>query len=85
MTGGAFTLGGNAITLGGPINTTAMTAGTLVDTISLQLDLIAPRTITTATNHGLTISGLVNDTSGTNSGGITKSGVATLLLSNDLE
>lgn len=84
-TGGAFTLGGNLITLGGAINTTAMTtgAGTLVDTISLQLDLIAPRTVTTATNHGLIISGLVNDTSGTNSGGITKSGVATLLLSND--
>jgi fibronectin-binding autotransporter adhesin len=84
VTGGAFTLGGNAITLGGPINTTAMTAGTLVETISLQLDLIATRTITTATNHGLTISGLVNDTSGTNSAGITKTGVATLLLSNDL-
>jgi fibronectin-binding autotransporter adhesin len=82
-TGGAFTLAGNTITLGGPINTTAMTTGTLVDTISLQLDLIANRTITTATNHGLIMSGLVNDTSGTNSAGITKVGVATLLLSND--
>ena len=60
-----------------------MTTGTLVDTISLQLDLTAARTITTATNHGLTISGLINDTSGTNSAGITKSGGATLLLSND--
>jgi fibronectin-binding autotransporter adhesin len=83
-TGGNFTLGGNATTLGGPITTTAMTTGTLVDTISLQLDIAANRTITTATNHGLIISGLVNDTSGTNSGGITKVGVATLLLSNDL-
>ena len=60
-----------------------MTAGTLVDTISLQLNMVANRTITTATNHGLTISGLINDTSGTNSAGITKSGVATLLLSNN--
>jgi autotransporter-associated beta strand protein len=84
VTGGAFTLGGNSITLGGPINTTALTTGTLVDTISLQIDVSATRTITTATNHGLTISGLVNDTSGANSGGITKTGVATLLLSNDL-
>jgi fibronectin-binding autotransporter adhesin len=83
VTGGAFTLAGNAITLGGAITTTAMTTGTLVDTISLQLNLSALRTITTATNHGLTISGLINDTSGTNSGGITKSGVATLLLSNN--
>lgn len=83
VTGGAFTLDGNAITLAGAINTTPMTTGTLIETISLQLDLIAPRTITTATNHGLTISGLINDASGTNSGGITKSGVATLLLSNN--
>jgi autotransporter-associated beta strand protein len=83
-TGGAFTLDGNAITLGGAITTTAMTTGTLVETISVQLDLSATRTITTATNHGLTISGLVNDTSDTNSAGIIKTGVATLLLSNDL-
>ncbi|MEY3896669.1 MAG: hypothetical protein RLZZ214_2189, partial [Verrucomicrobiota bacterium] len=83
VTGGAFTLGGNAITLGGSITTTAVTTGTLVDTISLQLDMVANRTITTATNHGLTISGLINDTSGTNSAGITKTGVATLLLSNN--
>ncbi len=82
-TQGAFTLGGNAITLGGSITTTAVTSGTLVDTISLQLNLIATRTITTAASHGLIISGLINDTSGTNSAGITKSGGATLQLSND--
>jgi autotransporter-associated beta strand protein len=82
VTGGAFTLGGNAITLGGSITTTAMTTGTLVDTISLQINLGATRTITTATNHGLTISGLINETV-VGSGGITKAGVATLLLSNN--
>jgi autotransporter-associated beta strand protein len=83
-TQGAFTLGGNAITLGGNIATTQVTGGgSLVDTISLQLDLTAGRTITTATSHGLTISGLIKDTSGTSSAGITKSGVATLQLSND--
>jgi fibronectin-binding autotransporter adhesin len=82
VSGGAFILAGNAITLGGAINTTAMTTGTLIDTISLQLNLTAPRTITTATNHGLTISGLVSETV-VGSGGITKSGVATLLLSNN--
>lgn len=82
VTGGAFTLGGNAITLGGAITTTAMTTGTLVETISLQLNLGATRTITTATNHGLTISGLINETVA-GSGGITKTGVATLLLSNN--
>jgi fibronectin-binding autotransporter adhesin len=83
VTGGAFTLEGFGITLGGAITTTAMTTGTLVDTISLlQLDLSASRTITTATNHGLIISGLVNETV-VGSGGITKSGVATLLLSNN--
>jgi fibronectin-binding autotransporter adhesin len=82
VTGGAFTLGGNAITLGGAITTTAVTTGTLSDTISLQLNVGATRTITTAASHSLTISGLINETV-VGGGGITKAGGATLLLSNN--
>ena len=50
-----FTLSGNRITLGGNIATTAASAA-LADTISLAMILSANRTITTNTNHNLTIS-----------------------------
>jgi autotransporter-associated beta strand protein len=78
---GAFTLGGNAITLGGSIVTTAMTTGSLTDIINLQLNVAATRTVTTQANHNLTINGLINETTA-GSGGITKTGGATLTLAN---
>jgi autotransporter-associated beta strand protein len=70
----AFTLSGNAITLGGNIVTTAATAA-LTDTISLAMALNAARTITTNTNHHLTISGVI---SGANN--LTKNGAGILTL-----
>ena len=73
----SFTLGGNSVTLGGDITTTAATSGSLTDTISLALILSDSRTITTNASHHLTISGVI---SGTNFG-ITKAGSGILTLS----
>ena len=79
--GGNFTLAGNAITLGGAITTTAnSTAGAMLDTISLNMILGGNQTITTNSNHALTISGLISD--GGNGYGITKNGTDTLTLTN---
>lgn len=81
-----FTLGGNAITLGGNITTTAPATSTasLTDTINLELILNGTRTITTGLNgtlaHNLLVSGLISETGG--SQGLIKAGGATLTLSN---
>ncbi len=77
---GAFTLNGNAITLGGNITTTATTSGTLTDTINLGLRLNANRTVTTNANHHLNITGPV--TSDNNARTLIKAGEGTLTLSN---
>lgn len=81
VTGGAFTLNGNAITLGGSIVATAVTTGSLTDIINLQLNVAATRTITTQASHNLTINGQINETT-VGAGGITKTGGALLTLSN---
>jgi autotransporter-associated beta strand protein len=73
-----FTLSGNRITLGGDIATTAMTSGSLTDTISLAMILSASRTITTNTNHNLTISGVISESGGARV--LTKAGAGTLTL-----
>nr|MCU0781327.1 autotransporter-associated beta strand repeat-containing protein [Akkermansiaceae bacterium] len=73
----AFTLGGNSITLGGNISTTAATSGSLTDTINLAVILNATRTVTTNTNHNLTINGVISQSAAS---GLTKAGAATLTL-----
>ncbi|MGB6223679.1 beta strand repeat-containing protein [Haloferula sp.] len=70
---------GNGITLGGGIVTE--TASTLItDTIGFDIILNANRTITTKTNHNLTITGIISqDASNRN---LSKAGAGTLTLSN---
>lgn len=92
-----FTLGGNAITLSGGItnavvgqpNVVGNTAIDITDTISSNLILSSPQTITTNTgggtggnrvSHNLTISGGISD--GGAGHGLTKAGGAVLTLSN---
>ncbi len=64
----AFTLNGNAITLGANIVATAISAspspvGTpITDTINLDLILNGNRTVTTNGNHSVTINGIINET-----------------------
>jgi autotransporter-associated beta strand protein len=74
----AFNLTGSRITLVGNINTTAASSA-LTDTISLAMILNGNRTITTNTNHNLTLSGIISETGGSRS--LTKAGAATLTLS----
>ncbi len=80
LNGQSFILGGNSITLGGAITTTATAAATdiITDTISLNMILSATRTVTTNTRHNLTISGNISESSA--GFGITKAGAATLNL-----
>ena len=60
VAGQAFTLGGNAIDLGGDITAVAA-AGTINDTISLPVELVgAERSINLNSNHNLTISGAIS-------------------------
>ncbi len=73
----AFTLGGASVTLGGGITTTAATSGSLTDTINLAVILNATRTVTTNTNHNLTINGVISQSAAS---GLTKAGAATLTL-----
>ena len=81
----AFTLSGNRITLGGNVaNTVPTVAGTLADTISLNLVLSGTRTFTENTSgttllHNLTVSGVISESGG--SQGLTKAGAGILTLS----
>ena len=60
VAGQSFSLGGNAIDLGGDITGVAA-AGTVDDAISLPMELVgATRKITLDTNHNLTISGALS-------------------------
>ncbi len=76
----SFTLTGNRMVLGGNLTTTASSLGTLADTLSLDLLLNAPRTITVNSSHNLTVSGVIGETGG--SQGLTKTGNGELTLSN---
>ena len=70
---GAFTLGGNRITLGGDVTNSS----TNLQTINLAMILSANRTFTTLTGGGdLTIGGVLSETGGAR--GITKAGAGTL-------
>jgi autotransporter-associated beta strand protein len=75
---GAFTLAGNAITLGGSI-TTSGTTGTPTHLISLDLVLNGNRMVTAIGNNNVTISGNISETGGTQS--LIKSGAGVLTLS----
>lgn len=74
---GTFTLSGNAFTLGGNITTTAVTTGTLNDSIGNAITLAATSTATTNSNHNLALSGIISGAGF----GITKNGVGMLMLS----
>lgn len=77
-TAGAYTLAGNQITLGGDITTTGST-GTPTHTLSLATILNGNRTITTALDNNLSISGIISqDIAGRS---LTKAGAGTLTLS----
>jgi autotransporter-associated beta strand protein len=75
-----FTLGGNRITLGGNITTTAA-AATMTDTIDLAMILNGNRTITPNTNHHLTINGIISDDGSNRT--LTKLGAGTLILNGE--
>ncbi|MDA3923225.1 MAG: autotransporter-associated beta strand repeat-containing protein [Kiritimatiellae bacterium] len=60
VAGQSFTLGGNAVDLGGDITGVAA-AGTIDDTISLPIEVVgAERSINLNSNHNLTISGAIS-------------------------
>ncbi len=75
-TAGVFTLAGNAITLAGNIATTGST-GTPTHLISLNMTMSAERTVTTALNNNLEISGAISGAFA-----LVKAGAGTLTLSN---
>jgi autotransporter-associated beta strand protein len=82
----AFTLAGNQITLnsgtgnGGSIISSAVTVGSITDTISLNMSLNSTATISPGTNHNLIITGLLTQASGTRQ--LTKAGLGELILRN---
>ena len=78
--GQAFTVSGNRITLAGNITTAAVSSGSITDNSSIAMILSGNRSITTNTNHNLTINGLISD--GGVGYGITKAGNGTLTLGN---
>jgi fibronectin-binding autotransporter adhesin len=82
----AFTLAGNQITLnsgtttGGSIISSAVTVGSITDTISLNMSLNSTATISPGANHNLIITGLLTQASGTRQ--LTKAGIGELILRN---
>jgi autotransporter-associated beta strand protein len=76
----AFNLSGAGITLGGDITTTAASS-LIADTSALDMILNADRTITTNTDHNLTISGIISEDVSLRA--LTKLGGGTLALSGD--
>jgi autotransporter-associated beta strand protein len=82
----AFTLAGNQITLnagtgtGGSIISSAVTGGSITDTISLNMSIASSATISPGANHNLIITGLLTQASGTRQ--LTKSGSGELILRN---
>jgi len=83
----AFTLAGNQITLGtgtgtggGSIISSAVTVGSITDTISLNMSIASSATISPGANHNLIITGLLTQASGTRQ--LTKSGSGELILRN---
>ena len=82
----AFTLAGNQITLnagtgtGGSIISSAVTVGSITDTISLNMSIATTATISPGANHNLIITGLLTQSGGTKK--LTKAGFGELILRN---
>jgi fibronectin-binding autotransporter adhesin len=82
----AFTLAGNQIVLnagtgtGGSIISSAVTDGSITDTISLNMRIASTATISLGANHNLIITGLLTQASGTRQ--LTKTGIGELILRN---
>lgn len=83
----AFTLAGNQITLGtgtgtggGSIISSAVTGGSITDTISLNMSIANSATISSGANHNLIITGLLTQASGSRQ--LTKAGLGELILRN---
>jgi autotransporter-associated beta strand protein len=82
----AFTLAGNQITLnagtgtGGSIISSAVTGGSITDTISLNMSIATTATISLGANHNLIITGLLTQSGGTKK--LTKAGTGELILRN---
>jgi len=82
----AFTLEGNQITLnagsgnGGSIISSAVTAGSITDTISLNMSIATTATISLGANHNLIITGLLTQANGKKQ--LTKAGTGELILRN---
>ena len=82
----AFTLAGNQITLnagtgaGGSIISSAVTVGSITDTISLNMSIATTATISLGANHNLIITGLLTQASGKKQ--LTKAGIGELILRN---
>jgi hypothetical protein len=62
-TAGAFTISGNAITLGGNIGFSANPASAITQTINLPMTLSANRTVTSQANGNITLGGVVSGAS----------------------
>ena len=83
----AFTLAGNQITLNagtgvgsGSIISSAVTVGSITDTISLNMSIATTATISPGANHNLIITGLLTQSGGTKK--LTKAGFGELILRN---
>lgn len=82
----AFTLAGNQITLntgsgnGGSIISSAVTVGSITDTISLNMSIASTAFISPGANHNLIITGLLTQANGTRQ--LTKAGSGELILRN---
>jgi autotransporter-associated beta strand protein len=85
-TSSAFTLAGNQITLnagtgnGGSIISSAVTGGSITDTISLNMSIATTATISLGANHNLIITGLLTQSGATKK--LTKAGTGELILRN---
>ena len=83
----AFTLAGNQITLnagtgnGGSIITSAVTVGSITDTISLNMSIATTATISLGANHNLIITGLLTQAA-SGKKQLTKAGIGELILRN---
>ena len=83
----AFTLAGNQITLnagtgnGGSIISSAVTVGSITDTISLNMSIATTATISLGANHNLIITGLLTQAA-SGKKQLTKAGIGELILRN---
>ena len=75
----SFSLSGNSITLGGNITQSSAATGSIIDTISLDLELNGDRVVQSGAGHDLEISGIISEDGSAR--GLAKGGAGTLTLS----